>query len=92
MVVAQLVEWLLPTPEVRGMNPSIGKIHFERLPSVNCIEKTKIKKKRCRECHIEKRLLRSIIRKKDLARSEELEASQHRERTFVRESNICKWT
>ena len=25
MVVAQLVEWLLPTPEVHGSNPVIGK-------------------------------------------------------------------
>ena len=26
MVVAQLVEWLHPTPEIRGLNPVIGKI------------------------------------------------------------------
>ena len=25
VVVAQLVEWSLPTPEIRGSNPSIGK-------------------------------------------------------------------
>ena len=25
--VAQLVEWLLPIPEVRGPNPVIGKIY-----------------------------------------------------------------
>ena len=37
--VAQLVERLLPTPEIRGLNPDIGEIL-----SANCtIEKTKIK-------------------------------------------------
>ena len=42
LVVAQLVERSLPTPEIRGLNPDIGKIL-----SANCtIEKTKIKKKR----------------------------------------------
>ena len=48
MVVAQLVEWLLPKPEVRGLNPVIGKLlyrTFNCLPTVNCIEKMKIKKK-----------------------------------------------
>ena len=48
VVVAQLVERSLPTPDVRGSNPLIGNllqwtfIFF----TVNCIEKTKIKKKR----------------------------------------------
>ena len=28
VVVAQLVEWLLPIPEVRGWNPVVGKILF----------------------------------------------------------------
>ena len=42
VVVAQLVERLLPTPEIRGSNPDIGIIL-----STNCtIEETKIKKKR----------------------------------------------
>ena len=27
VVVAQLVEWLLPIPEIRGSNPVIGKIY-----------------------------------------------------------------
>ena len=41
MVVAQLVERLLPTPEIHGSNPDIGKIL-----STNCtIEKMKIKKR-----------------------------------------------
>ena len=28
MVVAQLVEWLLPTPEIRGLNPVISKFYL----------------------------------------------------------------
>ena len=40
VVVTQLVERSLPTPEIQGLNPDIGKIL-----STNCtIEKTKIKK------------------------------------------------
>ena len=40
MVVAQLVERSLPTPEIRGSNPGTGEIL-----STNCaLEKTKIKK------------------------------------------------
>ena len=40
VVVAQLVERSLPTPEIRGLNPDIGK-----KISTNCtIEKMKIKK------------------------------------------------
>ena len=42
VVVAQLVERLLPIPEVRGSNPVIGKFNEHSL-TVNCIEKTKIK-------------------------------------------------
>ena len=45
MVVAQLVGWSLPIPEVRCSNPVIGKNLYQTL-TVNCIEKTKIKKKR----------------------------------------------
>ena len=41
--VAQLVERLLPIPEVRGSNPVIGKKLYRTL-TVNCIVKTKIKK------------------------------------------------
>ena len=44
VVVAQLVERLLPIPEVRGSNPVIGKNLYGTF-TVNCIEKTKIKKK-----------------------------------------------
>ena len=42
-VVAQLVEQLLPTPETRSLNPTIG--NFFDLPSTVGIVKTKIKKK-----------------------------------------------
>ena len=48
VVVAQLVERSLPTPEVRGSNPDIGKVL-----STNCtLEKTKIKKKRPGMAHL----------------------------------------
>ena len=43
VAVAQLLERSLPTPEVHGSNPVIGEV---LLSIVNCIEKTKIKKKR----------------------------------------------
>ena len=44
MVVAQLVERSLPNLEFHSSNPVIGKIFIEHI-TVNCIEKTKIKKK-----------------------------------------------
>ena len=40
VVVAQLVEQSLPIPEVRGLNPVIGKnlfIYIEHLLTVNCV-------------------------------------------------------
>ena len=46
VVVAQLVEQSLLTPEVRGSNPVIGKILYRTyLYSIHSIEKTKIKKR-----------------------------------------------
>ena len=45
----KLIECSLPTAEVRGLNPVIGKLlyrTFRYLFTVNCIEKTKIDKKR----------------------------------------------
>ena len=45
MIVAQLAERSLSTPEVRGSNAIIGKICIEHLFTINCIEKTKVKKK-----------------------------------------------
>ena len=48
VVVAQLVERSLPTPEIRGSNPVIGKLLYQTfncLSTVSCIEKTKLKKK-----------------------------------------------
>ena len=44
MLVDQLVESLLPTSEVCGSNPVIGKNLYWTF-TVNCIEKTKVKKK-----------------------------------------------
>ena len=44
VVVAQLVEWSLPTPEDCGSKPVIGK-NLYRMFSLNCIEKTKEKEK-----------------------------------------------
>ena len=46
--MAQLVEQLLPIPEVRGSNPAIGKFYLEILFTINSIEKTKINKKEAR--------------------------------------------
>ena len=43
LVVAQLVERLLPTTEVRGSYPDFGKLYITYI--VNYIEKTKIKVK-----------------------------------------------
>ena len=56
MVVAQLVEQSLLIPEVRGSNPVIGKIYNEHLFTVNCIEKTKRKKKRPGMAHLKNTL------------------------------------
>ena len=51
VVVAQLVERSLPTPEVRGLIP-IGDIDIDQY-STNCnLEKTKIKKKRPGMAHL----------------------------------------
>ena len=51
VVVAQLVERSLPTPEVRGSIP-IGDINIDQY-STNCnLEKTKIKKKRPGKAHL----------------------------------------
>ena len=51
VVVAQLVERSLPTPEVRGLIP-IGEINIDQY-STNCnLEKTKINKKRPGMAHL----------------------------------------
>ena len=44
VVVAQLVEWSIPIPEVRSSNPVIGKKLYWTF-TVNFIEKAKIKQK-----------------------------------------------
>ena len=51
VVVAPLVEWSHPTPEIRGSNPNIGKVLST---NYNKIEKTKIKKKRPGMAHLKK--------------------------------------
>ena len=57
VVVAQLVERSLPTPEIHGVNPDIGKIL-----STNCtIEKTKIKKKSHGMAHFKKKENKTLI-------------------------------
>ena len=56
MVVAQLVERSLPIPEVRGSNPVSDKKYIEHF-TVNCIEKTKIKKKRPGRAHFFKKVI-----------------------------------
>ena len=55
--MAQLVERSLPTSEVRGSNPAIGNFYIEHLFTVNCVEKTKIKKKRSGMAHFFKKIL-----------------------------------
>ena len=45
VVVAQLVEQLLPIPEVRGSNTVDGKIYIEHFLLSTFVGKTKIKKK-----------------------------------------------
>ena len=50
VVVAQLVEQSLPMPEVRSLNPVTGK-NVYRTFTVNCIDRTKIKKKRSGMTH-----------------------------------------
>ena len=50
MVVDQLAEQLLLTPENRGLIPVICNICIEHLFTFNCIEKTKIEKKEAGHC------------------------------------------
>ena len=46
VVVAQLVERLLQTPEIRGSNPVTGNFIYYQLYQITFIDKAKIKKKR----------------------------------------------
>ena len=50
VVVAQLVERLLPIPEICSSNPVIGQKLY-RTFTINCIEKMKIMKKRLGMAH-----------------------------------------
>ena len=45
VVVAQLAEQSLPTPEIHSSHPVIALVFKEYFLTVNSIEKTKIKKK-----------------------------------------------
>ena len=54
VVVAQLVERSLPTPEIHDLNPVIDKIVSTNLSSNCIIEKTEIKKKRPGMGHLKK--------------------------------------
>ena len=45
VVVAQLAEQSLPTPEDPGSNATIGNFYKEHLFAVNCLGKTKMKKR-----------------------------------------------
>ena len=65
MVVAQLVERSLPIPEVRSSNPVIGK-NLYRTFTVNCIEKTKINKKRPGMAHFLKKTIKTFRERKFL--------------------------
>ena len=60
VVVAQLVEWLLPIPEVRSLNPVIGKNLFVYCQL--CIEKMKIKKKRPGMAHLKNNNISSFLK------------------------------
>ena len=62
VVVAQLLEQLLPTPEVRSSNSAIGKIYIEHLmPTILEFEKTDIKEKRGRDWPIFKNRIKNNI-------------------------------
>ena len=49
VVVAQLVERSLPTPEIHSSNPVIGGFIFTFICATNCIEKMKIQKMRIKQ-------------------------------------------
>ena len=73
VVVAQLVERLLTTPEIRGSNPDIGKIL-----STNCtVEETKIKKKRPGMAHLLKDAHQPFKNKESIDLSSSTAAAAH---------------
>ena len=61
VVVAQLVERMLPIPEVRSLNPVIGKNLYWTF-FVNCIEKTKMKIKRPGMSHLKKYKMKDMAK------------------------------
>ena len=58
--MAQLAEWLLPTPEVRGSNPVIGKMYIK-----HCLLSTGLKRQKCRKRGREWTILRIIGTEQD---------------------------
>ena len=55
--MAHLVERSLPIPEVCSLKLVIGKIYIQHLFCFNCIEKTKIKRKRRGMAHFKKHFI-----------------------------------
>ena len=72
--MAQLVEWSILIPEVPGSTPVTGKIYIEHLFTINCIEKTKINKKRPGIDHFLKKILK-ICREKKTKKAGQLDDS-----------------
>ena len=65
MVLAQLAEQSLPTPELCSSKPNIGNLLFGMYLSANCYqEKTKINKKRLGMAHLKKTFLNLLHLKK----------------------------
>ena len=62
VVVAQLAERSLPTSEIRGSIPNIGKVfRYYRCISVNCnSEKTNMKQKRPGCAHLKKIVIKGL--------------------------------
>ena len=54
VVVAQLAERSLPTPEVRGSNPVLGKIYIEHCLLSTVLKRQEIKKKMPGMAHLKK--------------------------------------
>ena len=50
LAVAQVVEWLLLTPEVCSLNPVIGNIDIEQCLPSTVLKRRKIKKKETGNC------------------------------------------
>ena len=58
--VAQLVEWSLPTPDLHGSNPGIGKFYIP-FPTCKCLETTNLKIKRPKMAHLKHRSVKQYL-------------------------------